>query len=52
VTHHVHEGLALASHSAVMMRGRIVRYEASGGVDPVVYAATYQALIVRGETMT
>jgi heme exporter protein A len=50
VTHHVHEGLALASHSAVMMQGRIVRYEACDGIDPVTYATSYQALVVRDGT--
>lgn len=45
VTHHLNEGLAVASHAAVMREGRFVRYEGRDSVDPVAYAAAYRELV-------
>jgi heme exporter protein A len=45
VTHHLHEGLALATHAAIMRGGRFVRYEPAAGLDPAAYASTYRALV-------
>jgi len=45
VTHHLHEGLALATHAAIMRGGRFVRYEPAAGLDPAAYANTYRALV-------
>jgi heme ABC exporter ATP-binding subunit CcmA len=44
VTHNVVEGLAVASHSAIMLAGQFVRFEATGGVDAVAYAQEYRDL--------
>ncbi|MBL8998382.1 MAG: heme ABC exporter ATP-binding protein CcmA [Gemmatimonadales bacterium] len=45
VTHHLHEGLALASHAAVMRAGRFVRFERAEGLDAGRYATEYQELV-------
>ncbi len=45
VTHHLHEGLALASHAAIMLSGRFVRFERAAGLDVPAYAATYRGLV-------
>ena len=45
VTHHLQEGLALASHAAVMRAGRFVRFEEAAGLDPVRYADEYRELV-------
>ncbi|MEY4609293.1 MAG: hypothetical protein RL625_1510 [Gemmatimonadota bacterium] len=45
VTHHLHEGLALATHAAIMQAGRFTRYEPAEGLDPSAYASTYRALV-------
>jgi len=42
VTHNLVEGLALATHAAVMQRGRFVRYDSAARIDASVYAATYR----------
>jgi heme exporter protein A len=42
VTHNLAEGLSLATHAAVMQRGKFIRYEASARIDPASYAATYR----------
>jgi heme exporter protein A len=44
VTHNLGEGLALASHAAIMRRGRFVRYEARAAVDGERYASQYREL--------
>ena len=44
VTHHLGEGLALATHAAVMRRGRLVRFDARAAIDPAAYAAEYRLL--------
>jgi len=49
VTHNLAEGLSLATHAAVMQRGKFVRYDASDSLDPASYAATYrEAVASRG----
>jgi heme exporter protein A len=48
VTHHLAEGLALATHAAMMFAGRIVRLEPRDGVDDAEYAAAYRAASERG----
>ena len=45
VTHNLTEGLALATHAAIMRDGRFVRFEARNVVDPTTYAARYRELV-------
>jgi len=45
VTHNLAEGLALATHAAVMQRGKFVRYEPSERIDPASYAAAYRKAV-------
>ena len=45
VTHHLAEGLALATHSAIMRGGRLLRFERTGGEAPSDYAAMYRAAV-------
>ena len=46
VTHNLGEGLALATHAAVMRRGRLVRHdEARGTLELSAYAAEYRELV-------
>ena len=44
VTHSVDEGLALATHAAIMLDGTIRRHDATAGVDAAEYAAQYRQL--------
>ncbi|MES2178975.1 MAG: heme ABC exporter ATP-binding protein CcmA [Gemmatimonadota bacterium] len=44
VTHNLNEGLALATHTAIMRRGRFVRYESRADVDATSYASAYREL--------
>lgn len=44
VTHALHEGLAVASHAAVMRGGHFVRHEPTAGLDVARYAAEYREL--------
>jgi heme exporter protein A len=49
VTHNLIEGLALATHAAVMNRGKFVRYDAADSIDAAAYATTYRkALAANG----
>jgi heme exporter protein A len=48
VTHNLVEGLSLATHAAVMHRGRFVRYDASEHIDPASYAGTYREAVASG----
>lgn len=48
VTHNVDEGLAVASHAAVMIAGRIVRRDAREALDARSYLAEYRALVMDG----
>lgn len=45
VTHHLHEGLALATHAAVMRAGRFARFERAEGLERDRYAAEYRELV-------
>ena len=45
VTHNLGEGLALATHAAIMRRGRFVRYESRTVLDPAAYASAYRDLV-------
>ncbi|HUQ46579.1 MAG TPA: heme ABC exporter ATP-binding protein CcmA [Gemmatimonadaceae bacterium] len=45
VTHNLGEGLALASHAAIMRRGRLVRHESRAALDPAAYASAYRDLV-------
>ena len=45
VTHNIEEGLALSSHAAVMLRGRLARLERSAGLDAGGFGAEYRSLI-------
>lgn len=45
VTHHLHEGLALATHAAIMRAGRFVRFESAAGLARDRYAAEYRELV-------
>jgi heme exporter protein A len=45
VTHNLQEGLALATHAAILDRGRLTRSERATGLDPVRYAAAYRELV-------
>lgn len=49
VTHNLAEGLSLASHAAVMQRGKFVRLDRADRIDAGSYAATYrEALAASG----
>jgi ABC-type multidrug transport system ATPase subunit len=49
VTHNLVEGLSLATHAAVMQRGKFLRYEAADRIDRSSYATTYrEALAANG----
>jgi heme exporter protein A len=45
VTHNLAEGLALATHAAVMERGKFVRYDERSSIDPGSYAGIYREAI-------
>jgi heme exporter protein A len=45
VTHNLAEGLSLATHAAVMQRGKFVRYDARAGIDSSTYVATYREAV-------
>ncbi|MGH7663318.1 MAG: ABC transporter ATP-binding protein [Gemmatimonadaceae bacterium] len=45
VTHNLGEGLALATHVAIMQRGRVVRHERRDSIDAGSYAASYRELV-------
>ncbi len=47
VTHNLAEGLAVATHAAIMRDGRFARYEARNAIDPATYAANYRELVTR-----
>jgi len=49
VTHHLSEGLALASRAAVMLEGQLVRVDEApaDGFDAGSYSALYRSLVVR-----
>jgi heme exporter protein A len=45
VTHNLSEGLALATHVAIMRRGRIERHEQRAAVELAEYAAAYREMV-------
>jgi len=45
VTHNLAEGLSLATHAAVMQRGKFVRYDSADRIDAGSYAGTYRAAL-------
>jgi heme exporter protein A len=45
VTHNLGEGLALATHAAIMRRGRFARHEPRTALDPASYASAYRDLV-------
>ena len=45
VTHNVDEGLALATHAAIMLRGRFVRSRSARRLDGASYASAYRELV-------
>jgi heme exporter protein A len=51
ITHHLGEGLELATHAAIMREGRFVHEEArpAAGFDVAAFGATYRALVAGGE---
>jgi heme exporter protein A len=49
VTHNLAEGLALATHAAVMHAGRFVRYDRRSDVDVTSYSTTYREALLAGE---
>ena len=48
VTHNLGEGLALATHAAVMRAGRFARFEPRGQLEPGRYADEYRELVSGG----
>jgi len=48
VTHNLAEGLALATHAAVLRAGKLVRYDQRSGIDPARYADTYREAVAGG----
>jgi heme exporter protein A len=48
VTHNLVEGISLATHAAVMQRGKFVRYDAASRIDARSYAATYREALATG----
>jgi heme exporter protein A len=49
VTHNVDEGLAVASHAAIMVAGRIVRRDEAAGLDAREYLGVYRSLLLDGQ---
>jgi heme exporter protein A len=45
VTHHLDEGLTMATHVAVMRAGRFVRYGPRDAIEPASFAGEYRALV-------
>jgi ABC-type multidrug transport system ATPase subunit len=48
VTHNVEEGLSLATHAAVMNRGRVLRFERRSEIDAATFAKEYQEIVTSG----
>jgi heme exporter protein A len=45
VTHNVAEGLAVASHTGIMLAGRLVRFAPAANADPAEFAREYRTLV-------
>jgi heme exporter protein A len=48
VTHSIAEGLALATHAAIMRDGALVRIEKGDAIDPATYLAVYREHVTHG----
>jgi heme ABC exporter ATP-binding subunit CcmA len=48
VTHQIAEGLALATHAAIMRAGALVRVEAGNTIDPATYLTVYREHVMHG----
>lgn len=48
VTHQIAEGLALATHAAIMRAGALVRVEAGETIDPATYLTVYREHVMHG----
>ena len=48
VTHNLVEGLALATHAAIMKAGSFVRFDTKESVDTASYAQTYREVVASG----
>jgi heme exporter protein A len=48
VTHNLLEGLSLATHAAVMQRGKFVRYDAAAHLDGASYSTVYREALAAG----
>jgi heme exporter protein A len=48
VTHNVEEGLSLATHAAVMNRGRVQRFKRRSEIDAATFAKEYQEIVTSG----
>jgi heme exporter protein A len=48
VTHQIAEGLALATHAAIMRAGALVRVEPGETIDPATYLAIYREHVTHG----
>ncbi|MFN2636554.1 MAG: heme ABC exporter ATP-binding protein CcmA [Gemmatimonadaceae bacterium] len=48
VTHSLTEGLSLASHAAIMNRGRFARFDERAAVDPSTYGRVYREAVASG----
>jgi len=48
VTHQIAEGLALATHAAIIREGSLVRLEAGETIDPATYIAVYREHVTYG----
>jgi heme exporter protein A len=46
VTHNVEEGLAIASHAAIMTNGQIVQRDDCATLDPRAYQAAYRSIVL------
>jgi heme exporter protein A len=49
VTHNLAEGLAIATHAAVMQRGRFVRYDSRPEIDPSTYPSVYREALTASD---
>jgi heme exporter protein A len=48
VTHQIADGLALATHAAIMRAGALVRLEAGETIDPATYLTVYREHVMHG----
>jgi len=48
VSHDLQKGLELCTHSLILARGRVVRFERKGGLDPQEFAELYRSTVGMG----